>query len=180
MNEIWKPIPSEPGYEASSFGRVRSLDRDVSCVIKGKACTRKSVSRIRKPIDNGSGYLHLHITRSRHRYVHRLVAEAFLGAAPRGKPWVCHNDGNPKNNRPENLRYDSAKGNEADKKKHGTRRPERSHFAVLTPLHIRAIKELHLKFSQSELATLFGVTQPTISRVVTGFCWSDAEGGATT
>lgn len=172
MTEVWKPIPSLPGYEASNLGRVRSVDRFVPVTSRGKTVMRKQAGKLRKAIDNGAGYLHLHTTRNDHRYVHRLVAEAFLGPIPKSM-WVCHNDGNPANNVVENLRYDTAQNNEADKHKHKTRATgAKSHLAVLTELQVRAIRELHPKFSQSELAKIFSVSQPTISRVLTGYCWS--------
>lgn len=174
MTEVWKAIPSLPGYEASSIGRIRSTDRAVLVTAKGKTTTRRQSGKIRKACGNGSGYLHLHITKNTHHYVHRLVAEAFLGPIPTGM-WVCHNDGNPANNAADNLRYDTAKNNEADKRKHGTRKPETSHFASLTELQVRAIRELNSKFSQSELSKIFSVSQPTISRVLTGFCWRDTH-----
>jgi hypothetical protein len=172
MTEVWKCIPSFPGYEASNLGRIRSMDRMVKVTIKGKSVERRQRGRIRKVYDNGAGYMHLHITRNEHHYVHRLVAEAFLGPIPKGM-WVCHNDGDPANNAADNLRYDTAKNNEADKKKHGMRKLGASHFAILTELQVRAIRELHPKFSQSELSKIFSVSQPTISRALSGFCWSE-------
>jgi len=135
---------------------------------------RRHTGKVLSCTDNGSGYRTLQLGKGNHRYVHRLVAEAFLGPIPEGM-WVCHNDGNPTNNAEANLRYDTAKNNEADKKKHGTRKSETSHFAVLTELQVRAIRELHPKFSQSELSKIFSVSQPTVSRVLTGFCWGETQ-----
>jgi hypothetical protein len=53
------------------------------------------------------------------RYVHSLVAEAFIGPRPPGLE-VCHGDGIPTNNRPENLRYGSHGSNLLDRVRHGT------------------------------------------------------------
>lgn len=50
----------------------------------------------------------------------RLVLMAFVGEPPLEKPHAAHWDGDPKNNRLENLRWASAKENEEDKKRHGT------------------------------------------------------------
>lgn len=44
---------------------------------------------------------------------------AFVGPCPDGME-VCHNDGNPENNRVENLRYGTRSDNMRDKRKHGT------------------------------------------------------------
>lgn len=172
MKEVWKSIPSWPGYEASNLGQIRSTTRLVPTIIRGTRTARLQAGKVRKSTDNGSGYRTIQLTKGKHRYVHRLVAETFLGPIPKGM-WVCHNDGNPANNAVANLRYDTAKNNEADKKRHGTRKPEKSHFATLTELQVKAVRELHPKFSQSEIAKIFGVTQPTISRILSGFCWGE-------
>lgn len=49
MNEIWRPVPGwEDLYEASSHGRVRSLDRVIRRSIDSKSHTRRG--RILKPM----------------------------------------------------------------------------------------------------------------------------------
>ncbi len=53
------------------------------------------------------------------RSIHHLVAETFIGPRPEGA-WVLHNNGDPEDNRPENLRYGTAAENTADSVKHGT------------------------------------------------------------
>ena len=172
IEEEWREILSLSGYEASSLGNVRSKTRWMQVTLRGKPTIRLHHGRVRKPNNNGSGYLNVSLGKLGHRYVHRLVAEAFHGPIPTGL-WVCHNDGDPSNNKPQNLRYDTAANNEKDKKKHRTRRPEKSHMASLTLVQVAMIKELLPKFSQRELAEAFGVSQPTISRISTGFCWVD-------
>jgi hypothetical protein len=55
-------------------------------------------------------------------FVHRLVARAFLGDGEPGEV-VCHFDGNPANNRVENLRWDTQRANVQDAIRHGTQGP---------------------------------------------------------
>lgn len=50
---------------------------------------------------------------------HRLVLQAFVGPCPEGME-ACHNNGNPADNRLENLRWDTPSSNALDKVKHGT------------------------------------------------------------
>lgn len=170
MIETWRGIPGFPGYEASDRGRVRSVDRFMSVRSRGRTYSRYVSGKLLVPVNNGSGYFHVQLGAGKHRYIHRLVASAFLGPVPDGM-WVCHNDGNPANNELANLRYDTAAGDEADKKRHGTRRPENSHLAVLSPLQVDAIGVLADRFTQSQLSQIFNVSQPTISRVLSGRCW---------
>ncbi len=53
------------------------------------------------------------------RLVHRLILLAFVGECPDGLQ-ACHYDGDKSNCRLSNLRYDTPKGNAADKVRHGT------------------------------------------------------------
>lgn len=56
---------------------------------------------------------------TKRQWVHRLVLSAFTGPCPPGME-CCHNDGDPSNNRPENLRWDTRSSNARDKRVHGT------------------------------------------------------------
>ena len=51
--------------------------------------------------------------------LHRLVALAFIGPQPSPKHEVCHNDGNPLNNVPGNLRWGTRSENLYDTVRHG-------------------------------------------------------------
>lgn len=52
--------------------------------------------------------------------MHTLVALAFLGPRPEGKPHIRHLDGNARNNHVSNLAYGTAAENVADSLQHGT------------------------------------------------------------
>lgn len=96
-DEIWKDVPTYEGiYQASSFGRIRSL-------------------RVMKPsISKGTGYLAVGLSngkgKAKTRHVHALVALAFLGPRPEGKQ-VNHIDEDKTNARPENLEYKTPREN---------------------------------------------------------------------
>ena len=106
--EIWKDIKGfETLYQVSNLGRVRSLDRyvmraGVRVFIKGKI-----VSAF---FNKKDGYLRVELYKfgKRHkRYIHKLVAEAFLGANPNPAvlTQINHKNEIKTDNRPENLEY---------------------------------------------------------------------------
>lgn len=111
--EVWKPVLGFEGqYEVSNLGRVKSLDRI-------DAGGRNWKGRIMKPWDT-RGYGSVTFGKRTKRRVNRLVCEAFNGPAPKDKPHALHRNGNPKDNRPENLYWGDDADNTADKMKHGT------------------------------------------------------------
>lgn len=118
--EEWRPIPGWDGfYEASSHGRVRSLTRTVKHPKSGAAQIQ---GRVLRTGPHRSGHLWVELCRpgvKKTRQVHQLVLEAFVGPKPPGMEG-CHYDGNPQNNRIENLRWDTRAGNLADAIRHGT------------------------------------------------------------
>jgi hypothetical protein len=112
MSEIWLPVAEFPDtYEVSSVGRVRRVTDSGK---KAKAGDVLSPNRIK----NGRMVVRLWkdgVVVS--RYVHRLVAIAFLGNYPELE--VCHADGDPTNNHLDNLRWDTHQANMRDMVMHG-------------------------------------------------------------
>ena len=101
MTEQWKPVFGFEGlYEVSDHGNVKSRFKQLKPSLK-KQCGHMRVNIC------GKGF-----------YIHRLAMAAFIGPCPDGME-VCHNDGNPANNKLSNLRYGTRKENVADQIKHG-------------------------------------------------------------
>lgn len=117
MEEIWKKIPEIEGYEVSTNGNVRSIARIVN-VAQGKLKNTKRIiaSKVLKACPTYiNGHQHYVTVRlnGKTRYVHRLVATAFLGKPPFGpRSEVNHKDGNRHNNTLTNLEWCSKKMNE--------------------------------------------------------------------
>jgi hypothetical protein len=110
------------------------------------------------------------------RKVHRLVLEAFVGPCPPGME-CCHNDGNPLNNRLDNLRWDTRRSNQLDRNRHGTgSRGEKSTVSRLLECEVREIKRgLRCGESYRQLAAVFGVSYGAVSAIKYGKSWAWLE-----
>lgn len=171
--EVWLPIPGFAGYEASDHGRIRSLDRLDSI-------GRVAYGRILIPAKNKRGYLSVHAKNSdegrlKTVSIHALIALAFHGPRLPGK-CIAHNDGNPSNNLPSNLRYATNAENEADKLFHGTRFYARGDLSGRAKLSPAQVIDIRSRISRNEplasIARLHGVSQSMISRIKLGLNWS--------
>lgn len=109
--------------------------------------------------------------RSRRTYVHILVAEAFIGKKPFQKAVVRHLDGVSSNNAASNLAWGTHQQNEDDKRNHGTW--DSRYGGKLTAAQRSSIKRRASDGeSQRLLAEEFGVSRPTITRLVNGSTWN--------
>ena len=113
--ENWIPIPGRDGYEVSDLGRVRSLDREVPHRTSGKLTLR---GRILKPSTIAKQYPAVTL-QGKLLSIHSLVLLAFRGEPKTGEV-VRHLNGNPRDNRLENLEYGTPKENSQDMVRHRT------------------------------------------------------------
>lgn len=174
--EIWKSIPNHEGYEVSNLGRVRSY--------RGLGLSKElvAVPRMLRPSPSVRGrYLQVSLFGSK-RYVHDLVATAFLGPRPEGMD-VAHWDNDGHNNAATNLRYATAAENMADKLRHGTHnRGERCGTHKLSAAQVAEIRERYGPYvrygrgleTQRSLAAEYGVTWQQIGTIVRGEAWEYA------
>lgn len=79
-------------YQVSNLGQIKSIPRKY--VTKERLLNQY----------NRNGYLCVGLQGPKYRYVHILVAEAFI-PNPENKPTVNHKDGNKHNNRVDNLEW---------------------------------------------------------------------------
>jgi predicted XRE-type DNA-binding protein len=144
-----KEIPSCPGYLASEDGNVFSLY--FKRPLQEEIVTKSGYHRVQVRIN---GKVH-------HRYVHRLICEAFNGTCPSGKQ-CSHLDGNRSNNKPENLLWETPKENTNRKRKHGTMNT----FRKLTLNEVEQIIELlKQNVRQCDIAIQFHISQAHVSRI---------------
>ena len=112
--ERWLPVVGYEGfYKVSDKGRVRRI----------RQARGATDGRILKPNIGTTGYfrVNLHAAPRRPRVIkiHQLVTTAFIGPCPVGKE-VRHLDGNPLNNRLDNLAFGTHEENQQDIIRHGT------------------------------------------------------------
>lgn len=145
MTTEWKTVDGFDQYEVNRLGQVRKK------------------AQILRPGSIPTGHLTVALCvgkgKPKSMYVHRLVALAFLEPAPEGKPLVNHKNGNPKDNRLDNLEWASYSENIM----HGYRSNGRR---VPTELKVVAVNddgEMIMSFrSGADAAKLLGVTTNAI------------------
>lgn len=162
--EHWAEIIGWP-YEVSDAGRVRRSQ-------PGPA-TRPGF--VLKPYATERGYLRIQLSRDnapRRFMVHRLVAEAFV-PNPEGKRFVNHRNGDPTDNRAENLEWVTQRENQLHAYDRGLQAAGSGHGrAKLTEEQVREIRDRHAAGeTQTALAQEYPVNQSMISKIVRGQFW---------
>lgn len=172
--EIWKDIPGYEGeYQASTLGRIKSLDRYIDNYPSGKRFQKGRVLKLRVS-EKGRKRLCVDIPGMKSALIHKLVMLTFVGPRPEGKE-ICHKDGNESNNCLSNLRYDTKANNQIDIYRYG----KKSSGGKLTVDQVRNIRKLFNEdgLLQKQIAIQYGICQQTVSDIITGktFYWLDDE-----
>lgn len=180
MEEVWKDIPGFEGcYQASTHGRIRSVARTVYRKDSHNGYALWSYSgRVLRTTPKESGHLNVSLGARNTKKVHRLVLETFVGPCPQGMECL-HTDGNPENNRLDNLRWGTRLDNRADIRTHAQLYRRRQGATSLSEETIRAIKRDLAEpngQSQKKLAAKYGVHYNTINNINRGYThkWVDA------
>lgn len=174
--EIWKDIPGLEGYyQASSFGNIRSVTRFVYS--KNKSLALKHGKVLALTPSRRFGYLMVRVSvanKSRTTTAHSLVCKAFHGEPSFSKRQVAHIDGTRTNNRADNLRWDDAKGNAADRVGHGTqyRGEEVSSSKLTADIVLSMRSNYHGKYGDlKRLSQIYGVTSAQVLNIVKRKQW---------
>lgn len=120
--EKWKPLREAVGkklknhYEISNLGRVRSLKHYVEAENHSKVVKKPYPTLMVSCVPGDKGYKFAYLAcedgSSVNAQVHRLVAAAFCeNADPEHNNVVNHLDGDPRNNRADNLEWTTHSGN---------------------------------------------------------------------
>jgi hypothetical protein len=166
---IWRPVVDFPNYEVSTQGVVRRLvdlqNHKAGSVLAGSVYC----GYVRYMLTNASG--------KKKVSGHRIVARTFHGPPPTPQHQVAHNDGNPSNNSVENIRWATAKDNQADRRLHGTDfRGERHPCAKLSEAEAADIRGSRARGElPSAVARTFGVSKTTVKGIVRGERWAHLD-----
>ena len=177
MKEKWKIIEGFPKYLISNKGRIKILS-----TLEDKKVFVKDDGYIATTLGNG---------KQSYKYVHRLVAEAFI-KNKHNKPQVNHINGIKGDNRAENLEWVTPAENirhaidtgllkykkkEKEIKNSRYSLGEEANVSKLTPEEVIEIRVLweYREYKQTELADMFNVDPRTINHVITRRQWKHID-----
>lgn len=162
----FKTIPNHPGYFAGDDGEIYSSLR------KGKPRNFNSLRKLKSNIQSSGRYYIVAIktgNKFKTQRVHRLICSSFHGI-PTAKQAVSHLDGNWKNNKPENLKWESYSENNNRKKEHGTDdigiKNSRAKIDLITLKEIR--KLLNEGKTHQLIGDKFGLNRVFITKIANG------------
>jgi hypothetical protein len=161
MDDEWRPIPEYSRYIVSRLGFV--AHRETGEVLRTHLATKlyPAVGLT----DDLSG-------RARIR-AHHIVASVFHGRKPFERAHVRHLDGDPTNNRWDNLCWGSAKDNGEDRVRHGTTNPGEANYAAeLTDAGVTDIKRRVAAGEEPKVvAADYGIADRYVYGLISGAKW---------
>lgn len=162
-----KQIPGFPGYYATKDGRIWSEPKRGN---HGKGRFLKISSKPKYFMTSlcKEGKLY-------DCYLHRLILETLVGPCPEGME-CRHLNGNPADNRLENLKWGTHSENVQDavrQNMHVNNSGERNGNAKLTEQDVKRIISAYGtgKFTQAAIARSYNIARPVISNIVNKKAW---------
>lgn len=165
--EEWRPVRGYEGfYAVSSCGHVKRI---------GPSTNRWGTGRLLRPMVWPKGYLKVRLSgpSKKNTFVHKLVAEAFIGPRPAGRE-CNHKDANPANNHADNLEWVTPSGNAQHAIALGrwpSQAGDDNARAKLTAEQVAEIASLRGIMRQVDIAARYGISQSRVSQIHCGQGW---------
>jgi hypothetical protein len=162
-------VPNPPKYAVSNFGRIKSFQKPgPGEIIKGSVIQGYRSLNIRLP--KGKSF---------NRYIHKVIAEAFLEKPSDKHIFVIHRDFDKQNNHFENLKYvtriEMTEHHRSNPNVLNKKIPTTSKQYKLTETKVRLIKKM-VKEDKTRLkmiAKQFGITHTQLNRIRSGENWGN-------
>jgi hypothetical protein len=170
IDDVGRPVRGASRYLVSRDGDVFTCAWSLRY---GRAITYRKM----RPASGVSGDKALRLTYDdgiiRTRYIHHLVAWAWIGDPPVGAQCIRHLDGDNQNNSSSNLAYGTHSQNNLDKVAHGTSPDgERNPMAKLTSKEVARIREMLCDSVDRKLIMkAFHISPMTVSRIARNQAW---------
>ena len=187
-SEKWTEIKEVSGYQVSSFGRVRSMDRVLPFTSRtGDITSKKYKGKILNTYVDKKGYEIARFGRGSKRYkIHRLVAKAYLPPPtqelinsctnPMNGVEVNHKDGIKTNNHVNNLEWCNGKSNAVHASELGLYHQPIGTKNSRAKLDEYEVLEIRARRTAGEdvdsLSSEYQVTTSTIYKICTKESWS--------
>lgn len=140
--EQWRPIPQWPGYEASTLGQVRSVDRIITrCDGQVRQLRGRSLVQASRPVSGRRTVTLSYQNEQSTEYVAHLVLSAFVGLCSPGQ-WGLHKDDDPTNDHLNNLRWDTPRENVLDTLRNGHNQARNRTHCPADPPHVLVVPNL--------------------------------------
>ena len=175
MKELWSPVEGSEFIEVSSLGRVRSWKARRNQWNIHTAPSRAKAPHVVSQQKRAKGYLHVSWWENSHHFfakVHVLVLEAFDGPRPPGLT-ARHLNGNPSDNRIQNLCWGTHTEQGHDRIRHGTLKiPGTRKLSASTAASLRREAP---SMSYTALGQKYGISKSHAWKIVHNQRWTMKE-----
>ncbi len=170
----YRDVVGFPGYRVGSDGTIWCCRRTGP----NRWLCLSGEWRRKNPRPRPDGYVWVNLVREGKGYgraLHRLVLEAFVGPPSPGH-CGCHENGDRSDNRVSNLRWDTARNNLADRRRHNTipvQVGEANNAAKLSERDVRTIRQMRAAgVPRYKVAAQFGLHTVTVGLITARKRWA--------